>query len=97
MDDEITYQNGDLVLVRVDSPVHHYRTPKYIQGKRGKVKTCHGAFPNPESLAHGGSGLPLKALYQVEFDQIEIWPGYEGPPADKIFVDIYEHWLNPAE
>lgn len=96
MADAIKYKNGDVVLVRVDSPVHHYRTPTYVQGKRGQVKVCHGAFPNPESLAHGGSGLPLKPLYQVEFDQTEIWASYKGPPTDKILVDIYEHWLNPA-
>ncbi len=60
------------------------------------MKACHGSFPNPESLAHGGSGIPPKPLYQVEFDQTEIWATYGGPAADKILVDVYEHWLNPA-
>ena len=55
-----------------------------------------GAFLNPESLAHGGSGLPKQHLYRVEFGQTELWDRYNGPEDDKVVVDIYEHWLNPA-
>jgi hypothetical protein len=90
------YRPGDRVQVRVDSPDHHYRTPSYIQGKTGKVVALCGAFPNPEFLAHGGSGLPEQHLYRVEFAQIEVWDRYRGPEGDKVLVDIYEHWLNPA-
>ena len=96
MTDANKYRNGDLVLVRVDTPVHHYRTPKYVQGKRGQVKACHGAFPNPESLAHRGSGLPLMPLYQGGIRPNSNLASYGGPATDKILVDIYEHWLNPA-
>ena len=84
------------MLVRVDSPPHHYRTPAYVQGKKGQVVALCGVFPNPESLAHGGSGLPQVLLYRVEFPQTELWAGYRGSPADTILVDIYDHWLEPA-
>ena len=90
------YRPGDQVQVRVDSPDHHFRTPTYIQGKTGKVVALCGAFPNPESLAHGGSGLPQQQLYRVEFAQVRLWDRYQGPEGDKLLVDIYEHWLNPA-
>jgi nitrile hydratase len=90
------YQPGDRVRVRVDSPSHHFRTPSYIQGKTGRVVTACGAFLNPESLAHGGTGLPEQRLYRVEFVQTEVWDRYQGPGSDKILVDIYEHWLNPV-
>jgi len=91
------YQPGDRVRVRVDSPPGHYRTPAYIQGKRGRVVSLCGIFPNPESLAHGGSGLPRQPLYRVEFVQSEVWEQYRGPAADKVLVDIYQHWLYPAD
>ena len=70
------------MLVRVDSPPHHYRTPAYVQGKKGQVVALCGVFPNPESLAHGGSGgsgLPQVLLYRVEFPQTyyELWAGYQ--------------------
>ena len=90
------YGNGDTVRVRVDSPAGHYRTPTYIQGKTGVVVAVCGRFPNPESLAHGGDGLPAQTLYRVEFAQHTVWDGYQGPAGDKILVDIYEHWLEPG-
>ena len=96
MSESPKYQPGDRVRVRVDSPPHHFRTPSYIQGKTGRVVTLFGTFPNPESLAHGGTGLPEQRLYQVEFVQTEVWDRYQGPGSDKILVDIYEHWLNPV-
>ena len=90
------FRPGDRVRVRVDSPPGHYRTPRYIQGKTGMVAALCGAFRNPESLAYGGTGLPMQHLYRVEFSQTEVWETYAGSSADKVLVDIYEHWLEPG-
>ena len=90
------YKTGDLVSVRVDTPTHHFRTPSYVQGKTGRVAALCGAFPNPETLAHGGTGLPAQQLYRVEFAQSDLWHKYQGPERDKLLIDIYEHWLNPV-
>lgn len=95
-DSSVKYQPGDAVSVRVDNPGGHFRTPRYIQGQTGRVHKLCGIFPNPESLAYGGDGLPAQPLYQVEFSQSQVWPGYGGPESDKIYVDIYQHWLEPA-
>ncbi len=90
------YQQGDVVTVRVDNPGGHFRTPTYIQGQTGRVDALCGIFPNPESLAYGGSGQPAQPLYRIEFSQLDVWPSYGGHPRDKIYVDIYQHWLeNP--
>jgi hypothetical protein len=91
-----SFQPGDRVRVRTGSPPGHFRTPAYIQGKVGRVAAVHGAFRNPESLAHGGPGLPEQPLYLVEFDQVKVWEKYQGSASDKLCVDIYEHWLEPA-
>ena len=53
-------------------------------------------FHNPESRAYGGSGLPKQPLYMVQFEQAVVWERYLGLPGDKVCVDIYEHWLEPA-
>lgn len=90
------FRPGDAVRIRVDSPPGHFRTPSYIQGKTGVVATLHGAFPNPESLAHGGDGLPKQFLYLVQFDQTQLWSQYPSTLQDKVRIDIYEHWLEPA-
>jgi nitrile hydratase subunit beta len=90
------FKPGDRVTVRVDSPPHHCRTPKYIQGKTGVVERVQGEFRNPEQLAYGGDGLPPRPLYLVRFEQPAVWPRYQGSPRDAVLVDLYEHWLNPA-
>lgn len=92
----VKYRPNDRVRVRVYSPPGHFRTPSYIQGKTGLIVACCGVFPNPESLAHHGSGLPRQPLYRVEFEQKEVWAKYPGPARDKVLVDIYQHWLDPV-
>ena len=90
------FRPGDAVRVRRGSPPGHFRTPRYIQGKTGRIEAVQGAYGNPESLAHGGDGLPKQFLYLVRFDQSHVWSGYPGPATDRILIDIYEHWLEPA-
>lgn len=89
------FNPGDTVRVRVGSPPGHFRTPAYVQGKTGVVEMLHGAFPNPESLAHGGDGLPKQFLYLVNFDQTHLWQHYPTI-MDKLLIDIYEPWLELA-
>ena len=90
---QASYDPGDRVRVRTDNPPGHHRTPGYVKGKTGRVDRLCGVFPDPESRAYGGSGLPRRSLYRVEFDQVEVWGSYGGPSQDKIYLDIYEHWL----
>ena len=87
------FKVGDQVRIRGGVPPTHFRTPEYVQGKQGKIDTLWGAFPNPESLAYGGDGLPAQPLYQVEFAQTDLWHDYKGSASDKLLIDIYEHWL----
>lgn len=93
---EAKFKPGDRVRIRVDAPPRHIRTPAYVQGKTGAVARVHGAFRNPETLAHGGDGLPLQVLYLIRLDQTHIWETYTAPPQDTLLIDIYEHWLEPA-
>jgi nitrile hydratase beta subunit-like protein len=90
------FKPGDRVLVRMEDRPGHIRTPWYVRGKRGWIERVHGEFRNPESLAYGGDGLPERPLYLVGFEQSQVWQKY-GAARDKLFVDIYEHWLEPAK
>ena len=90
------YAAGERVHVRkVDSP-GHIRTPHYIRGKTGTIERFVSFFKNPEELAYGRSGQPLRALYRVRFLQSQVWPDYAGSAADTLDIDLYEHWLQPA-
>ena len=90
------YKPGDQVRVGTDAPPGHIRTPSYIRGKLGRVVKLWGVFLNPELLAFGKPGFPKQPLYQIEFDQKAVWETYNGPPGDKLRVDIYQHWLEQA-
>jgi len=87
---------GDAVMVKRSNPPGHRRTPAYIRGKRGVIERVCGAFPNPEELAYGFTGEPKHVLYRVRFEQQQVWPEYRGPAKDRIEMEIYEHWLDPA-
>ena len=75
----------------------HVRTPFYIRNKVGTVVQICGVFLNPEDLAVGKTSGPAVALYRISFDQVSLWPGYQGAPHDKLCIEIYDHWLEPAE
>ena len=89
------FKPGDKVQVKCEDRPGHIRTPWYIRGKMGWVERVYGDFLNPESLAFGRDGLPKKTLYLVGFNQRDVWDKSDGQ-RDKLFVDIYEHWLDPA-
>jgi hypothetical protein len=88
---------GERVRVRRLKPLGHVRTPAYVRGHVGTIERICGAFPNPEELALGRSGLPPKHLYRVSFLQSQLWNDYTGPDTDTVEVEIYEHWLESAE
>jgi nitrile hydratase len=89
------FKPGDPVRVRLEDRPGHIRTPWYIRGKIGWIERVYGDFLNPESLAFGGDGLPTRTLYLVAFNQADVFDA-AAAPKDKVLVDIYEHWLDPA-
>lgn len=90
------FKPGDRVRVKMEDRPGHIRTPFYVRGKTGWVEKVYGDFLNPELLAFGRDGLPKKKLYQIGFSQHEVWGRYGASPEDKLYVDIYEHWLESA-
>jgi hypothetical protein len=89
----VKYQPGQPVRVSARPLGGHHRTPGYLQGQRGTVERMHGSFANPETRAFGAAGLPKVPLYLVSFKQHELWPEYGGSAADRLYADIFEHWL----
>jgi hypothetical protein len=89
----MTYHPGQRVRVAARPHQGHHRTPGYVKGKTGTVERVHASFTNPETRAYGASGAPEQALYLVGFRQSDVWPSYGGGPGDRIYVDVFEHWL----
>jgi hypothetical protein len=98
------FAHGDRVRVKFDWPERrpqpsglpsaHIRTPHYLRGRLGTVQQALGSFANPEDLAFARPA-PKRPLYHVLFDQPPIWN--EGAPGDSLLVEIFEHWLEPAQ
>jgi hypothetical protein len=72
------------------------RTPGYVQGKPGVVVAYRGVWRNPELLAYRHDDPVGVELYAVAFEPRVLWPDYEGNPADRVALDLYEHWLEPG-
>ena len=83
----MTFGVGQHVRISPRSHDGHHRTPDYVKGRTGTVVLRHGAFTNPETRAYGKDGLPEQELYLVALT---------GESSDRIYVDIFEHWLEPA-
>ncbi len=93
----MSYQVGQ--EVRISNRAHggHHRTPTYIKGKTGRVERVHAAFRNPETRAYGDDGTPTMPLYLVSFDRSELWPQEAVDSDYRIYVDVFEHWLEEAK
>ena len=91
------FKAGDRVVVKAQNPPGHVRTPTYLRGKHGVILGNHGAWKNPEELAYGRAGLPLRVNYWVQFRMDDLWQGKGTYAAnDTVAVEIYEHWLEPT-
>lgn len=95
--EQARFRPGD--PVRIDAREHrgHHRVPQYLKGRTGVVEHLIAVERNPETLAYGQDGTPRIQVYQVRFDQRDLWSGYEGGKVDTLTVDIHEHWLDPIE
>ena len=87
---------GEQVRVHERFPPGHVRTPWYCRGKSGEVERICGRFPNPEQLAYGNREAARVVLYRVAFAGGALWPDYGGSERDRVEIEIYEHWLEPA-
>ena len=90
------YRPGERVRVSGRAHAGHHRTPGYLKGRTGTIDREHGSFKNPETRAYGGDGLPKRPLYSVAFAQQDLWPEYRGAAVDRLYVDLYEQWLEAA-
>lgn len=87
------FRPGDRVVVQRREVAGHTRTPGYVKGKAGVVVAYRGVWPNPELLAYRLEDPDGAALFTVDFDHKVLWPDYEFDAADRVAVDLYEHWL----
>ncbi len=93
----MSYRAGQRVRVAARAHEGHHRTPGYVKGKTGSIERVHASFTNPETRAYGNEGLPKQPLYLVGFAQRDVCPDARGHAGDRIYADVFEHWLEPLD
>lgn len=91
------YSVGDRVRILDLGKPGHVRTPTYARHKTGTIERYCGNFVNAEDRAYGRWDGPPIPLYRVRLQQNDLWPDYEGAPGDVLELEIYDHWLAPAD
>ena len=87
---------GDRVRIDDRTPPVHHRVPAYAKGQVGVVERVCGLHGEPEKFIRG-DGEPRQRIYRVRIPQTALWQPYSGTADDKLDIEIFEHWLEPAE
>lgn len=93
---EPLFKVGDRVRIDDRTPPVHHRVPAYAKGKTGVIERVCGQHGEPEKFIRG-DGEPRQRIYRVRISQTDLWAKYGGSNADKLDIEIFEHWLEPAE
>lgn len=93
------FTSGDEVRIRGQVTLSHSRVPAYARGRTGVIERVLSDFVIPEDDAWGRlwSGGRSQTLYRVQLRQADTWPDYRGPAADTHELEVFEHWLEPAQ
>ena len=89
------FRVGDQIVVKNEHPKGHTRAPRYVRGRKGTIQIDHGVFVFPDSNAKGEGDEQPQHCYNVVFDATELW-GSVANPNDRVFVDLFDDYLNPA-
>jgi nitrile hydratase subunit beta len=85
---------GDRVRVDQRFPIGHYRVPNYIRGKQATVVgVITPAAVNNEEEGYGRNAGSKRHYYRVALEMTELWPFYPRPSNDKLFIEVFETWL----
>lgn len=85
---------GEPVRVSTRSPIGHYRVPTYLRGKSGVVQSViEPVAVDNEEEGFGRNAGSKRHYYRVAFAMADLWPDYVGPARDRLFIEIFETWL----
>lgn len=88
------FRPGEQIRVATRSPIGHYRLPIYLRGKIGCVESViEPTFIDNEEEGFGRNAGSRRHYYRTAFVMRDIWPHYSGGPRDKLWIEIFETWL----
>jgi nitrile hydratase beta subunit len=84
---------GGQVRCRLDGGSGHTRLPGYVRGRAGAIHAHHGGHVFADASARGEHRG--EHLYTVSFASSDLWLEAKGS-SDRVFVDLWESYLEPA-
>jgi hypothetical protein len=93
---EPRFSTGQRVRIADRTPPIHHRVPSYAKGQVGVIESVCGMHGMPENFIRG-DGEPAQRIYRVRIPQTALWNEYDGTKDDLLEIEIFEHWLEPAE
>jgi nitrile hydratase len=88
----MSFAVGDRVRTSGRDPAHHYRVPRYLRAKTGRIEAVHAAFPLADARAAGDPAAPIETLYTVAFEGVEVWAG-AAEPNTVYHAELWESYL----
>jgi len=91
------FKPGESVRIARRRPIGHYRVPLYLRGKTGMVEyAIQPVAVDNEQEGFGRNAGSRLHYYRIGFSMAEVWPDYAGQPADQLFIEVYETWIERA-
>lgn len=92
--EEPAFRPGERVRIGTRMPIGHYRVPLYLRGKAGEVvSVIEPVGVNNEEEGFGRNAGRSRHYYRIAFLMLEVWTIYPGPAWDRLFVEVFETWL----
>ena len=90
----MTFAPGDRVRVADRAHAGHHRTPGYLKGKAGHdlPRAREVQEPRDTGVRRGWGATASSLPRRVRGP--DVWPA--SASRDRVFADLFEHWLEPA-
>ena len=90
------FRPGDRVRVMQRFPIGHYRVPLYLRGKTGVIERLVQPAIDNEEEGFGLNAGEKRYYYRIAFSMVEIWADYAGARQDRLYIEVFETWLELA-
>jgi nitrile hydratase len=87
---------GSRVRVKVRFPIGHYRVPLYLRGKTGVVERLVQPAIDNEEEGFGRNAGVKRHYYRIGVPMAHIWDSYAGGDRDRLYIEVFETWLEAA-
>nr|WP_294501456.1 SH3-like domain-containing protein [uncultured Rhodopila sp.] len=90
------FQPGQQVRVLQRFPLGHYRVPLYLRGRTGIVERLVQPAIDNEEEGFGRNAGVKRHYYRIAVPLSDIWAGYAGSHRDRLYIEVFETWLEAA-